>query len=43
MTFENGMMLVGGPADVRERVHIRRSDDATGVDIYDALKQLRGR
>lgn len=43
MTFENGMVLVGGPDDLRERVHIRSRQEPPGVDITDAIKQLRGR
>jgi hypothetical protein len=43
MTFESGMVLVGGRDDLRERVHIRGEDDSPGVDIMDAIKQLRGR
>jgi hypothetical protein len=44
MIFENGMVLVGGPDDLRERVRIR-SEDAKqpGVDIDDAIKVIRGR
>ena len=44
MTFENGMVLVGGSDDLRERVRIR-GEDATrpGVDINDAIKVIRGR
>ena len=43
MTFENGMVLVGGPDDLRDRVRIRGEDEEPGVDIKDAVKQLRGR
>jgi hypothetical protein len=44
MTFENGMVLVGRSDDLRDRVHIR-PEEAThpGVDINDAVQQLRGR
>ena len=44
MTFENGMVLVGSPTDLSERVHIRELEAPTpGVDINDAVKALRGR
>lgn len=43
MTFENGMVLVGGQEDLRDRVQIHSADDTPGVDINDAIKQLHGR
>lgn len=44
MTFENGMVLVGSPEDLSERVRIRAESDAQpGVDINDAVKRLMGR
>ncbi len=43
MVFENGMVLVGGSDDLRERVHIRGDDAEPGVDIKDAIKVIRGR
>jgi len=43
MVFENGMVLVGGSDDLRERVHIRGDNAEPGVDIKDAIKVIRGR
>ncbi|HVU61238.1 MAG TPA: nucleoid-associated protein [Mycobacteriales bacterium] len=43
MTFENGMVLVGQSDDLRERVRIRPDDEEAGVEINDAVQQLRGR
>ena len=44
MSFENGMVLVGASNDLRDRVHIRSEGaDRPGVDINDAVQQLRGR
>ncbi len=44
MTFENGMVLVGASDDLRDRIHIRSQEAAhPGVDINDAVQQLRGR
>jgi 37-kD nucleoid-associated bacterial protein len=44
MVFESGMVLVGGSADLADRVTIRPDDAAQpGVDINDAVKRLGGR
>lgn len=41
MTFENGVVLVGAPNDLRGRVHIRSEEaDRPGVDINEAVQQL---
>jgi hypothetical protein len=43
MTFENGMVLVGSAEDLRDRVHIRDENREPGVNVLDAMQELRGR
>lgn len=43
MTFKNGMVLVGSPDDLRDRIHIHSQHEPPGVDVNDAVKELQGR